>query len=93
MPKYKVEAFTGLILPAATVVSLSEKQLAPRRHQVRDVEGGLHEALVPLSFKVGEVVDTRDPLPKVLAQLVEDLAAPQGELDTAEKKPRRGRVG
>lgn len=73
MTKYTVAAPAGLVLPAEMPIKLTERQLGTRAHLVRPVKGrkGVYVADVPLSFKVGEVVEVDGELPKRLAALTD----------------------
>jgi len=87
------------------VLKLEGDQLRRRQNFVRALEGenkGLFAPITEVQFKAGEVVVTRDPLPKVFWDKVEKMSSeqrapsadgdePKLQDDSEEEKPKKSR--
>ena len=74
MNKYEVvEAVANI---TGGVLELEEGQSNPRSHKLRHIGGKKFEVLLPVQFKLGELVSYEGELPRVL----------QGSLKIVEKK-------
>ena len=78
MERFKV--LSPLALPAGSLVALSDAQAAVRKHALEPVKGAKaqYRASAELSFKAGEVLGLHQPNLKVLANVLQPMAAGHG---------------
>lgn len=57
------------------VIGLSKEQAEVRRHALTESGPGLYTIKAAVSFKAGEIIDARFPIPKSLRDSVESLSA------------------
>ena len=77
-------------IPAGMRLRLSEKQAAVRRHNIKEIDKGVFEALKPLEFKRGEEFEiiTGDDAPEPSKALRAQISTPE----EAAKKPAAGKA-
>jgi len=89
-------------IPAGMRLRLSEKQAAVRRHNIKEIDKGVFEALKPLEFKRGEEFEiiTGDDAPEPSKALRAQISTPEEAAkkpaapakDAAAKKPAAGKA-
>lgn len=75
----KYTAIAVVVLPAGSVVGLSEAQAGSRKHAIAPVAGrkGWFEAKAEIQLKAGEVFLFEGVMPKAMASAVEDADKPK----------------